>query len=38
MCNQASLGTFKCPDDALERSSNICEVGDTTSNDKDLAI
>ena len=38
MCNQASLGTFQRPDDTLECSSNVREVGDTTSNYKDLAV
>ena len=38
MCNQASLGTFQSLDNTLERCSNVCEVGNTTSNDKDLAV
>ena len=38
MCNQANLGTFQRLDDALECSSDVGEVGDTTSDDEDLAV
>jgi len=38
MRNQARLDTFQRPDYTFESRGNVCEVGNTTSNDKDLAV
>ncbi len=38
MINERSLVLFKSADDALESGGDVCEVGDTATNDENLAL
>lgn len=38
MVDERSLVLFEGADDALESRGNVCEVGDTTTNDENLAL